>query len=146
MSEFLRNNADTILNISILLSCILLYVNIPKVISLILKDKSDNEERIERWKKNYNFFFLFFFLLLLSFFCYDYLYPEMNTDILKSTSYFSRRTLKFCLAMILNISNFYINYKSYGFKSWRSYLSIISMISTIFIAGLFYSDKFSSYV
>ena len=41
----------------------------------------------------------------------------MNTDILKSTSYFSRRTLKFCLAMILNISNFYINYKSYGFKS-----------------------------
>jgi len=48
MSEFLRNNADTILNISILLSCILLYVNIPKVISLILKDKSDNEERIER--------------------------------------------------------------------------------------------------
>ena len=146
MSEFLRNNADTILNISILLSCILLYVNIPKVISLILKDKSDNEERIERWKKNYKKFFWFFFLFLLSFFCYDYLYPEMNTDILKSTSYFSRRTLKFCLAMILNISNFYINYKSYGFKSWRSYLSIISMISTIFIAGLFYSDKFSSYV
>ena len=146
MSEFLRNNADTILNLSILLSCVLVYINIPKVISLILGDKPNKEERIERWKKNYKKFFWFFFLFLLSFFCYDYLYPEINADLLKSTSYFSRRTLKFFLAMILNISNFYINFKSYGLKSWRTYLCIISMISTIFIAGLFYSDKFSNYV
>ena len=48
--------------------------------------------------------------------------------------------------MILNISNFYINFKTHGFKSWRTYLSLFSIISTIFIASLFYSDIFSNNV
>ena len=47
MSEFLKNNADIILNISILLSCIILYINIPKVISIVLTDK-ENKEEIEK--------------------------------------------------------------------------------------------------
>jgi hypothetical protein len=146
ISEFLKNNADTILNMSILLSCLLLYINIPKVISLLCNNKQDKEEIIDKWNKNFKCLFWFYFFILFLFFCYDYLYPEINTDILNTTSYFSRRTLKFCLAMILNVSNFYINYKSHGFKSWRTYLSLFSIISTIFIASLFYSDKFSDSV
>jgi len=47
LSEYLKNNADIILNCSILLSCILLYINIPKVISIILTEKPDKEEREE---------------------------------------------------------------------------------------------------
>ena len=146
ISEFLKNNADIILNISIILSCILLYINIPKVISIIMMNELDKEERINKWIKKFKYFFWFFFFLLLFFFYYDYLYPEVNMDTIKTTSYFSRRTLKFCLAMILNISNFYINFKTYGFKSWRTYLCIFSIISTIFIASLFYSEIFSNNV
>jgi hypothetical protein len=146
LSEFLKNNADTILNLSILLSCILLYINIPKVITLILNNKWNKEEQIDRWKKIFQYIFWFFFFILFILFCYDYYYPEINTDILKTTSYFSRRTLKFCLAIILNFSSFYINYKSHGFKSWRTYLSIFSIMSTIFIASLFYSDTLSNNV
>jgi len=48
ISEFLKNNGDIILNLSIFLSFILLYINIPKVISLIMKDKLDKEEKIKR--------------------------------------------------------------------------------------------------
>jgi hypothetical protein len=48
MSEFLKNNADTILNLSIILSCILLYINIPKLISTILINKLKKEEKLER--------------------------------------------------------------------------------------------------
>ena len=145
-SEFLKNNADTILNLSILLSCLLLYINIPKVISILLNNKLNKEEQIDRWKKKFQYIFWFFFFILFILFCYDYYYPEINTDILKTTSYFSRRTLKFCLAIILNFSSFYINYKSHGFKSWRTYLSIFSIMSTVFIASLFYSDTLSNNV
>ena len=144
LSEFLRNNADIILNCSILLSCILLYINIPKVISIILTEKPDKEEREEFWNKKFKCIFFIFFFFLLIFFFYDYMYPEVNTDLLNSTSYFSRRTLKFFLAIILNISSFYINYKSYGLKSWRTYLSIFSIMSTVFIASIFYSEEFSN--
>jgi hypothetical protein len=144
LSEFLRNNADLILNLSLILSCILLYINIPKVISMLLVENIDKEEKKERWIKIFKRLFWFFFFFLVLFFFYDYFYPEINTDLLNSTSYFSRRTLKFSLAMVLNISNFYINYKSFGLKSWRTYLSIFSIMSTMFIASVFYSDKFSN--
>lgn len=146
ISNFLREYTDYILNFTIILSCLLLYINIPKVILILFKDKSRKDEVIERCNKNFKTIYWFFIFLLILFFIYDFLYPEVNTDLLNSTSYYSRRTLKFSLAIILNISSLYINFKSYGLKSWRTLLSLVSILSTILLAGVFYSDKFSNFV
>jgi len=43
--EFMSNNIDTILNISLLISCIILYINIPKAITIFLVKK----EKKEKW-------------------------------------------------------------------------------------------------
>ena len=65
ISALFKNNADIILNISILLSCILLYINIPKVISIIMKNKIDEEERINIWNKKFKYFFSFFLSFII---------------------------------------------------------------------------------
>jgi hypothetical protein len=48
LSDFFRNNADNILNASIILSCILLYINIPKVLSILFNDKLEKKELIQK--------------------------------------------------------------------------------------------------
>jgi len=45
---FLSENIDNILNLSILLSCISIYINIKKVIRLIYINEENNEEIIEK--------------------------------------------------------------------------------------------------
>jgi len=45
---FLSENIDNILNLSILLSCIFIYINIKKVIRLIYINEENNEEIIEK--------------------------------------------------------------------------------------------------
>jgi len=44
----MNKNIDIILNISILVSCIVLYINIPKIIRIILEEKEDKERKIEK--------------------------------------------------------------------------------------------------
>ena len=45
IAEFCRNHMDAILNCSILLSCLFIYLNIPKVIKLIYKNNVESEEK-----------------------------------------------------------------------------------------------------
>jgi len=59
---------------------------------------------------------------------------------LNTTSYITRRTLKFTLAMILNTTNIYINIRTNGFKTWRTVFSILSLLSTIFFITIFFSS------
>lgn len=134
---FISNNIDTILNISLLISCVILYINIPKVIKLLLGNKENKEIIIENWIKRFKLIFWFLFISIFSFFSLDFLYPELFP--LNTTSYVTRRTLKFTLAIILNISNIYINVKTNGFKSWKTVFSIFSLLSTIFIMTLFFN-------
>jgi hypothetical protein len=115
-----------------------LYINIPKVIKLFLGEKENKENIIENWIKKFKLIFWFFFISIFSFFYFDYWYPELFP--LNTTSYITRRTLKFTLAIILNISNIYINIKTNGFKSWRTVFSIFSLLSTIFIMTLFFNS------
>lgn len=56
-----------------------------------------------------------------------------------TTSYVFKRILKFILVIILNLSSLYININTVGLKSWRTYLSIIAFISTIFVIMVFFS-------
>jgi hypothetical protein len=44
----MSNNIDTILNISLLVSCVILYINIPKVIIILMEKTENKEERIEK--------------------------------------------------------------------------------------------------
>ena len=132
--EFMSNNIDTILNISLLISCIILYINIPKAITIFLVKK----EKKEKWKKIFKFIFWFLFFFFFSFFYYYYLYPESYPFGI--TSYITKRTLKFILAFILNISNLYINLKTNGFKSWRTFFSIFSLFSTLFFISMFCNE------
>jgi hypothetical protein len=135
---FISNNIDTILNISLLISCVILYINIPKVIKLLLGNKENKKIIIENWIKRFKYVFWFLFISIFSFFSFDYLYPELFP--LNTTSYVSRRTLKFTLAIILNISNIYINVKTNGLKSWKTVFSIFSLVSTVFIMILFFNS------
>ena len=136
--KFMSNNMDTILNISLLISCIILYINIPKVIIIFMEKKENKEVIIEKWTKKFKSIYWFLFILIFSFFLFDYNYPELFP--LNTTSYISRRTLKFILAILLNISNLYINIKTNGFKSWKTLFSIFSLFSTLFFVALFFSD------
>jgi hypothetical protein len=115
-----------------------LYINIPKVIKLFLGENENKENIIENWIKKFKLLFWFFFISIFSFFYFDYWYPELFP--LNTTSYITRRTLKFTLAIILNISNIYINIKTNGFKSWRTVFSIFSLLSTIFIMTIFFNS------
>jgi hypothetical protein len=136
--EFMGNNIDTILNISLLISFIILYINIPKVITILMEKKENKEVKIKKWKKIFKFIFWFLFLTIFCFFYFDYLYPELFP--LNTTSYVTKRTLKFILAIILNVSNLYINLKTNGFKSWRTFFSIFSLLSTLFFISIFCSE------
>ena len=136
--EYISNNIDTILNISLLISCIILYINIPKVIIIFMEKKENKEIKIEKWKKIFKFIFWFFFLGIFSLFYFDHLYPELFP--LNTTSYITKRILKFILVIILNVSNLYINFKTNGFKTWRTYLSIFSLFSTLFFISMFCNE------
>jgi hypothetical protein len=46
--EFMGNNIDTILNISLLISFIILYINIPKVITILMEKKENKEVKIKK--------------------------------------------------------------------------------------------------
>jgi hypothetical protein len=46
--EFIGNNIDAILNISLLVSSIILYINIPKVITIFMEKKENKEIKIEK--------------------------------------------------------------------------------------------------
>lgn len=141
---FVSNNIDTILNISLLISCVILYINIPKVIKLLLEKRENKEIIMENWTNRFKWIFWFLFISIFSFFYFDYLFPELFP--LNTTSYITRRTLKFTLAIILNISNIYINIKTNGFKSWKTVFSILSLLSTVFIMALFFSSDFRNNV
>jgi len=136
--EFMGNNIDSILNISLLISCVILYINIPKVITILMEKKENKKKKIEKGKKIFKLLFWFLFVIIFSFFYFDYLYPELFP--LNTTSYVTKRTLKFILAIILNLSNLYINLKTIGFKSWRTLLSLFSLFSTLFFISIFYNE------
>ena len=141
---FLSNNIDNILNISILLSCIFIYINIKKVIILMYPVKDNNIEKINKFivilKKLYWFIFIFLWLFILY---YDYICSDNYIFSYEFIVY--KRTIKFCLAFLLNSMTIYINYNSYGFKSWRTYLSLFSMLITIIIAFSYYNDVYLIY-
>jgi len=47
IAEFCSNHIDAILNCSILLTCLMLYINIPRVIRLLHKDNIEKDEKLE---------------------------------------------------------------------------------------------------
>jgi len=51
------NNIDTILNVSLLISCVILYINIPKVITILMEKKENKKKKIEKGKKIFKFLF-----------------------------------------------------------------------------------------
>ena len=142
IAEFCRNHMDAILNCSILLSCLFIYLNIPKVIKLIYKNNVESEEKKRKWIKRVKIIYWFLFIFILTYFIlFDYIWPESFP--LPFESYVCRRTLKFGLAFILSISLIYINTNTYGYKSWRTWLSFTSLIITTFLAFVYYNDNFS---
>jgi len=143
--NYLSDHMDLVLNGSILLSCLMLYFNIPKVINIIFKDKVDQEEEIKIWNNIFKITYWSLFIVVFTwFFITDYLLEYEYLD--RYISYSCRRTLKFALAFALNLSMFYINIKTYGFKSWRTVLSICSLIATLILALMYFNEAFLNYV
>jgi len=135
--DFIVNNMDMILNMSLLLSCILLFISLPRVIRIYIKKKKNKEIIVEKWINDFKLVFWALFFTIFLFFFFDYIYPDIFPY--STTSYISKRILKFILVIILNLSSMYININTVGLKSWRTYLSIIAFISTIFVIMVFFS-------
>jgi len=142
---YMRENIEHILNISILISFIFIYLNINKVLFIYFKEVKDSHYKIKIWNKILKLIFWFFFILLFTFIIYfDYLYP--NSFPLNIASLNCKRIIKFILAYLLGSFSFYINKKTYGYKSWRTFLSIFSLITTTLLVCLYLSDTFSLFV
>lgn len=141
---FLSENIDSILNISILLSCIFIYINIKKVLVLIFINKERSEEKLVKWSIFLKKIYWFIFLTLWTFIIY-FDYVCSNNYIFFSDFILYKRTIKLCLAFILNTMSIYINYNTYGLKSWRTFLSMFSMTVTIILVFLYFNDKYNVY-
>ena len=70
ISEFINKHIDTILNISILLSCLFLYLNINKVLTIKYQSHKDKDVIIKKDNKIYK---IIYWIILFISFIYIYL-------------------------------------------------------------------------
>jgi hypothetical protein len=141
--EFVINNIEGILNISILLSCLFIYININKLLIIIFENKDNKELKITLWNKRLKLIFWFLFIsFLLFFFYFDLLYPFSQPQYV-CARFNCKKIVKFTLVLILNIISIYINVKTNGFKSWRTWFSLFSIIITVFIISIYFNETLS---
>jgi hypothetical protein len=137
--EYMKENVDTILNLSLLLSCIFIYINMNRVLYIKYRKYEDKGWRIAKWKKILKAIFWVFFIILFFLVVYfDYIDPSRYS--LQYTWFSSKRVIKFNLAILLNSLSIYINVKGCGYKSWRTYFSFGSMLTTLLLFALYISD------
>ena len=139
---FLGDHIEDILNLSIFLSCLFIYLSLNRLVKIILNYDNSKEEIARKWiriLKGVFWIFAGFIGILIIY--YDYIDP--NNFPLDFPRFDCKRILKFHLAFLLNGISIYINIKTYGIKSWRTWLSFLSLFLTFFILTLYLSTSFN---
>ena len=141
--EYISNNINYFLFFSIMLSCCIIYSKIDEFIRILLHENSSeeyNNKIINNLKCSIivlSMFLIIFFwpgnILLL-----NGLYEISNTIIY--------RTIKFVLALIINLLALYINITTMGLYSWKSFFSFISLFSLTFFIFMVYNESFSKFI
>jgi len=128
---------DLFFYLSIILSCCLIYKNINKMRMKILIIYNTNNNKV-LWKLEKIFKYIFWFLLsiIIVTLCVNKLLFNNNLYDLQIISVYLVKGVKLLLAVLLNIIAIYININTFNLKSWKTILSIFSLLSTIVYIGI----------
>jgi hypothetical protein len=137
--NFMKDNIEHILNFSILMSFLFLYLTVKRALPIWFQKDNEKDQKIKKWFKIFNYIFWFFFALFFIFILYfDYIYPNSFSRLFPGTnSLICKRYFKFVLAYILGLSYIYINAKTRTGFPWRLLFSIISLCFTILLSIVF---------
>jgi hypothetical protein len=102
---------------------------------LIIYDTNNNKVL---WKLEKIFKYIFWFLLsfIIITLCVDKLLLDNNLYYLHEISVYLVKSVKLLLAFLLNAIAIYINIKTFSLKSWKTILSVFSLLFTLVYIGI----------
>jgi hypothetical protein len=140
--EYFSTNINYFLFFSIMLSCYIIYSKIDKFIRILYQNCSEeyNNKLINnlKWSIIVLSIFLIIFFWPGNIWLIDGLYEMSNTIIY--------RTIKFILALIVNLLALYINITTVGIYSWKTLFSFVSLFSIIFFILMVFNESFSKFI
>lgn len=140
--QYISNNINYLLFFSIMLSCCIIYSKIDKFIRIL--NQNSSEEYNNKLINYLKWSIIVLSILLIIFFwpgniwLLNGLYEISNTIIY--------RTIKFILALIINLLALYINITTMGLYSWKTFFSFVSLFSLTFFVFMVFNDSFSKFI
>jgi len=128
---------DLFFYLSIILSCCLIYKNINKMrMKILIIYNTNNNEVLWKLEKIFKYIFWFLLSIIIVTLCVNKLLFNNNLYDLQIISVYLVKGVKLLLAVLLNIIAIYININTFNLKSWKTILSIFSLLFTIVYIGI----------